>query len=110
LIEAKSDRHLWAESYDRNLHDVLALQDEVARAIAGEIRVRLTPQQQALLANARPVNPEAHDAYLLGRYYWNKSTEEGLRKAIGYFNRAIEEDPGYAEAYSGLAESYVLLY
>ena len=109
LIEAKSDRHLWAESYDRNLHDVLALQDEVARAIAAEIRVKLTPQQQALLTNARSVNPEAHDAYLLGRYYWNQSTEEGLKKAIEYFNEAIEKEPGYAEAYSGLAEAYVVL-
>jgi serine/threonine-protein kinase len=109
LIEAKSDRHLWAESYERNLQDVLALQDEVARAIAGEIRVKLTPQQQALLTNTRSVNPAAHDAYLLGRYYWNKSTEEGLRKSIKYFNQAIEKEPRYAEAYSGLAESYVVL-
>jgi TolB-like protein/Tfp pilus assembly protein PilF len=109
LIDAKSDRHQWAESYDRNLRDVLSLQDEVARAIAGEIRVKLTPEQQALLTRARSVNPEAHDAYLLGRYYWNKSTEEGLKKAIEYFNEAIEKEPGYPEAYSGLAESYVVL-
>ena len=109
LIEAKSDRHEWAESYDRNLRDVLALQDEVARAIAGEIKVKLTPQQKAVLTNARTVNPEAHDSYLLGRYYWNQSTEEGLDKAIGCFNKAIDKDPNYAEAYSGLAESYVML-
>jgi eukaryotic-like serine/threonine-protein kinase len=109
LIDGKSDRHLWADSYDRNLRDVLALQDEVARAIATEIQVKLTPQQEALLTNARSLNPEAHDAYLLGRYYWNKSTEEGLKKAIAYFNQAIEKEPGYAEAYSGLAESYVVL-
>jgi len=109
LIHAATDRHLWAESYERDLRDVLALQSEVAGAIANEIKIKLTPQEQARLASARPVNPEAHEAYLKGRYYWNLRTEEGVKKGIEYFQQAIEKDPGYALAYAGLADSYVLL-
>jgi TolB-like protein len=109
LIHAATDRHLWAESYERDLRDVLALQSEVAQAIAKEIQIKLTPQEQAHLASARPVNPEAHEAYLKGRYYWNLRTEEGVKKGIQYFQQAIEKDPGYALAYAGLADSYVVL-
>jgi serine/threonine protein kinase/Flp pilus assembly protein TadD len=109
LIQAEQERHLWAESYERDLRDVLALQGEVARAIAGEIKVRLTPQEQTRLASARPVNPDAHEAYLKARYYWNLRTEEGLKKGIEYFQQAIEKDPGYALAYAGLADSYSVL-
>jgi TolB-like protein/Flp pilus assembly protein TadD len=109
LIQAATDRHLWAETYDRDLRDVLTLQDEVARAIVSEIQIKVTPQEQAQLARARPVSPEAHEAYLRGRFYWNLRTEDGLKKSIEYFQRAIEKEPGYALAYAGLADSYALL-
>ncbi|MGH7595064.1 MAG: protein kinase domain-containing protein [bacterium] len=109
LIEAVTDRHLWAKSYERELRDILALQNEVARAVADEIKVKLTPQEQARLTSTRQVNPEAHEAYLKGRYYWNKRTEEGLKKASEYFHQAIEKDPAYALAYAGLADAYALL-
>jgi len=105
LIQATSDKHLWAERYERDLKDVLALQDEVARAIVGEIKVTLTPQEQTRLATARPVKPEAYEAYLKGRYYWNLFPE-GLERAVEYFQGAIEIDPKYAPAYAGLALCY----
>jgi len=109
LIGARTDTHLWAESYDRDLHDILALQDDVARAIANQIKVKLTPQEQVRLASARPVNPETHEAYLKGRYYWNKRTEEGFHRSIEYFSEATEKDPNYALAHAGLADSYIIL-
>ena len=109
LIHAASDQHLWAKSYERDLGDILALQSEVARAIAKEVKIKLTPHQQARLTCARPVNPEAYEAYLKGSYYWNKFTEEGFKRALEYFKQAIEKDPVYASAYAGLAESYATL-
>jgi len=108
LIHGPTDRHVWADSYQRELRGILALQSEVAQAIAQEINIKVSADEAARLVHTRPVDPEAHEAYLKGRYYWNKSTEEGLKKAIGYFNQAIEEDPSYAPAYAGLAESYAL--
>ncbi len=104
LIHAPTDHHLWSESYDRELKDVLALQDEVARAIANEIKITLTPQEQMSLAAVRPVNPGAYEAYLKGRYYWNKRTAEGIKKASDYFQQAINQQPNYGIAYSGLAD------
>jgi serine/threonine-protein kinase len=109
LIQAATDTHLWARSYERDLRDVLALQSEVAGAIANEIKIRLTPQEQARLASTQPVNPEAHEAYLKARYCWNLRTEEGLNKSIEYFQQAIGKDRDYAVAYAGLADSYVVL-
>jgi serine/threonine-protein kinase len=109
LIQASTDRHLWAESYDRNLRDVLSLQSEVSRAIASEIQTKVTPQEQARLASARAVNPEAYDLYLKGRYEWNKRSKEGLERGLEYFQQAIDLDPNYALAYSGVADSYVVL-
>jgi len=109
LIDAPSDRHLWAKSYERDLKDVLALQDELARDIAEEIRVKLTPEERTRLTDARPVNPEAHEAYLRGRFLWNQRTESQLQKAKDYFEQAIAKDPGYAAAYSGLADTYFYL-
>ena len=109
LIQASDQTHLWADSYDRDLEDILTLQGEVARAIAGEIRIKVTPREQTRLASPRPVNRESHEAYLKGRYYWNKFTEEGLRKGLEYFQQAIAIDPGYALAYAGLADSYTIL-
>src|SRR5246127_4841895 len=99
---------MWAQSYDEDLRDTLALQSKVARDVAEHIRVTLNGQEQAALAKSKPVNPEAYEAYLKGRYFWNKRTGDGLKKAIDYFNHAIETDPTYAEAYSGLADSYAL--
>ena len=109
LIEATSDRQLWAESYERDLRDILSLQREVARAIASEIRVKLTPQEQTRLASASRVKPEAHEAYLKGRYHWNRLKEEETKKAIEYYNQAIQSDPSYAEAYAGMADCYTSL-
>ncbi|MCK4546376.1 MAG: protein kinase [Candidatus Eisenbacteria sp.] len=106
LIDATTDQHLWAESYEREFRDVLALQKEVARAIAGEIRIALTPEEQERLASAPPVNPEAHEAYLKGIFHRNKLTFEGIDKAIGYFEEALDLDPDYAPAHVGLALCY----
>jgi TolB-like protein/DNA-binding winged helix-turn-helix (wHTH) protein/Tfp pilus assembly protein PilF len=109
LIEASADRHLWSQSYEGELRDTLALQSRVASAIADQIRINLTPQEQAALKNVRVVNPEAYESYLKGRYFWNKRTADGLKAALAYFQQAIEEDPKYAQAYSGLADTYALL-
>ena len=109
LIEASTDKHLWSQSYEGELRDTLALQNRVARAIADQIRINLTPQEQAALKNVKVVNPEAYESYLKGRYFWNKRTADGLKVALAYFNQAIEEDPKYAQAYSGLADTYALL-
>jgi TolB-like protein/Tfp pilus assembly protein PilF len=106
LIEGPTDRQLWAESYERDLRDILGLQREVARAIASEIRVKLTPQEQTRLSSAGRVKPEAHEAYLKGRYHWNKLKAEETKKAIEYYNQAIQSDPSYAQAYAGLADCY----
>ncbi len=108
LIHASTDRHLWAASYERDLGDVLALQADVARAIATEIRVELSPQEQTRLANAPPVNPEAYEAYLQGRYYMTKRTPGAYTQAIEYFQQAIQKDPRYAPAYAALADLYSL--
>jgi adenylate cyclase len=106
LIDAPADKHLWARSYERNSRDVLALQDEVALAIARQINIELTPDEQARLANAQPVNPEAHEAYLKGRYYMSSLTREGINKAIGQFKLAIKADPNFALPYTGLSDAY----
>ena len=106
LIQARAERHLWAESYERDLGDVLALQGEVAQAIAREVQTTLTPQEQARLAAAGLVKPEAYELYLKGRYEWNKRTKEGLNKGFEYFQQAINLDPNYALAWAGVADSY----
>jgi serine/threonine-protein kinase len=109
LIDAATDRHMWGETYDRRVRDVLGLQSEVARAVARAVRITLTPEEQARLPVARPVNLRAHTAYLLGRYFWNQRTPEGLAKASAHFEQAIKEDPRYAFAYAGLADYYNVL-
>ncbi len=109
LIDATADKHLWSQSYEGELKDTLALQNQVARAIADQIRINLNPQEQAALKIAKVVNPEAYESYLKGRYFWNKRTPDSLKVALAYFNQAIEEDSNYAQAYSGLADTYALL-
>lgn len=109
LVQAATGMYMWAESYERELKDILVLQNEVIRTIANAIKVKLTPQEQARLASAPTVNPEAYDAYLMGRYCWNKRTEEWLKKAIEYFERAIDKEPHAALGYAGLADSYTVL-
>jgi len=105
LIDARSDRHLWSKSFERSSRDVLALQDELASAIAREIHVRLTPHEQSRLTRASSVNPEAYDAYLKGRYFFNRPSDENLSKAIGLFEEATARDPSYAPAFSGLSDA-----
>jgi TolB-like protein/DNA-binding winged helix-turn-helix (wHTH) protein/Flp pilus assembly protein TadD len=109
LIGLPDERHLWAHSYEGDVRDTLTLQNTVARAIAEQIQATLNRQEEAALKASKAVNPEAYEAYLKGRYFWNKRTGDGLIKAIDYFNLAINTDPGYAKAYSGLADSYALL-
>ena len=107
LIHAPTDRHLWVGDYTRDVRDVLNLQSEIARAVAQEVRIQMTPDEQARFASHRPVRPKAYDDYLQGRYlYWNKRTEENLNKAIAHFQSAIKEDENYAPAYVGLADCY----
>jgi len=108
LIRAATEQHLWAEAYDRDLHDVLVVQEEIAKSIAREVRIQLTPREQALLTKGHSVDPEAYELYLKGRYFWNKRTQESTDRAIALFHQAIEKDPGYASAYSGLADCYIL--
>lgn len=108
LIQAKDQTHLWARDYDRDLGDVLTLERQVSADVAREIQLELTAQEQKNLTNPRPVDPEAHELYLKGRFFWNKRDADGFAKAVDCFQRAIAKDPNYAVAYSGLADAYVL--
>jgi eukaryotic-like serine/threonine-protein kinase len=109
LIQASTDRHLWARSYERDVKDVLSLQSEIARAVAEEVRAALTPEEKVRLTKAKPVDPEVHELYLRGRFHWNRGTETELREAIADFERALAKDPAFAPAYSGLADAYAAL-
>lgn len=109
LIEAATDRHIWAESYERDERDVLFLQNEVTRDIAQNIRLSLDPSDRQRLAVLRSTDPQAHDDYLRGRFHWARRTAGQLKMAIQYFERAVARDPDYAPAYAGLADSYLLL-
>jgi eukaryotic-like serine/threonine-protein kinase len=109
LVQANPEKNLWAESYERDMSDVLALQSEVARGIVEEIQVKLRPQEQSRLGTARAVKPEAYDAYLKGRYFWNKRDRNSVMKGLGYFQQAFELDPTYALAHAGVADSYAVL-
>ena len=109
LIEAATDRHLWAQSYERDVGDTLGLQGELAQAIAAEVRIKLTPREQDRLGGLRPVNPRAYEDYLRGRHAWNNRTAPELRRAVELFKQAIGADPGYAAAYAGLADAYNIL-
>ena len=109
LIDAHSDRHLWAESYERELKDVLSLQDEVADQIAAQVGIKAGAGQQTPGASTRHVDPEAHEAYLKGNFYWSKSNCDGSRKGLSYYQQAVVKDPTFAEAYVGLAQAYLTL-
>jgi TolB-like protein/DNA-binding winged helix-turn-helix (wHTH) protein/Flp pilus assembly protein TadD len=109
LIYAPTDTHLWAESYERDLGDILNLQRELARQIAREIKIKVSPSEEKQLANSAIVNPQAHDLYLKGRFFWNRRTRDALNKAADYFRQASEIDPNDSLAYAGLADTYVEL-
>ena len=109
LIDAATATHLWAESYDRKLTDIFAVESEIATKVASALRAKLTRSEQNALLVRPTENAEAYQRYLLGRYFWNKRTATDFEKAIEYFNQAIEKDPNYALAYAGLADAYVLL-
>lgn len=109
LIQVPAEKHLWAHSYEGDVRDALTLQSQVADAVAEQIRINLNPREQAALKNKKTVNPEAYESYLKGRYFWDKRTANGLKTAVAYFDQAIGQDPKYAPAYSGLADSYALM-
>jgi TolB-like protein/DNA-binding winged helix-turn-helix (wHTH) protein/Tfp pilus assembly protein PilF len=109
LIRAATGQQLWARTYERNVGDILDLQNEVARTIAGEVQAKLTAQEQIRLARSRPVNADAYDAYLKGRYYYNRFTADGFSKSIEHFEQAIKLEPNYASAYAGLADALASL-
>ena len=104
LIRAATDEHFWSEAYDRDLRDVLSLQSDVAQSIARKVEVTISGEEHARLSTARAVDPEAYEAYVKGRYYWNKRTADSMPKAALYFEQAISKDPGFGAAYSGLAD------
>jgi len=109
LIKAASDAHLWADTYDRKLTDIFAVESDIAKAIADTLRAKLSPSANQVLASRPTDDPEAHELYLKGRYFWNRRTGANLQKAADYFQQAIVKDPNYALAYAGLADCHVLL-
>jgi TolB-like protein/Tfp pilus assembly protein PilF len=109
LINAMTDAHVWADTYDRKLTDIFAVESEIAKAIAETLQAKLTGAEKSSIAKAPTANSEAYELYLKGRFFWNKRTGTDLRKAIEYFDQAIAKDPNYALAYVGLADSYLLL-
>ena len=106
LIRVSDQTHLWARNYDRELHDLLSIENELGDAIAQQVQANLTPQRQGALARLKNVDPEAYDLYLRGRYYWNQRTAAGIKESIQYFQKATAKDPNFALAYSGLADAY----
>src|ERR1039458_7058990 len=109
LIDAVKEEHLWAQSFECDLGDVLGLQDDVARAIAGQVRAKLPANDPALPGKAGTVDPRAHDLYLQGRYYWRQRTKESEQAGLEYFLQAVTQDPNYAHAYAGIADSYLVV-
>ena len=110
LIEVSKGTHLWSETYDREMKDVFALQDEISKMIVDILKIKLSGKQSSQLAGSFTKNTEAYEDYLKGRYHWNTRSDEGIKKAIGYFEDAIKKDSNYAAAYSGLADTYLTLY
>jgi TolB-like protein/DNA-binding winged helix-turn-helix (wHTH) protein/Flp pilus assembly protein TadD len=109
MIRGATDEHIWAEEYQQEYRSILSLTEEVARTIGQQIKIRLTPQEQGGLAGARAVDPQVHESYLKGRYYFNQRTEDSMNRSIGHFQQAIDTDPSYALAYCGLADAYAML-
>jgi serine/threonine protein kinase/tetratricopeptide (TPR) repeat protein len=109
LLGARPERHLWASDYVRDLSDVIVLQEEVSRSIAGEINVTVTQEEQARLSAARPVDPEVYGLYLKGRFYWNLRTHESLERSMMYFQEALKIDPNYALAHIGMADCFLIM-
>jgi TolB-like protein/Flp pilus assembly protein TadD len=109
LINALTDAHLWADTYDRKLTDMFAVESEIAKTIAETLQARLTGSEKTAISKKPTENPEAHELYLKGRFFWNKRTADDLRKSIDYFNQAVQKDPNYAQAYAGLAQAWKLL-
>ena len=109
LINALTDAHLWAETYDRKLTDIFAVESEISKTIADTLQAKLTGSEKISIAKVPTANTEAYELYLKGRFFWNKRTGADLKRAIDYFNQAIAKDPNYALAYAGLADSYTLL-
>ncbi len=110
LIRTATDEHLWAESYTDKLENVLSLQSRIAKAIAKEIKLTLSPEEEVNLSSNKKIDPEAHEAFLRGKHFWNKRTGDDIKKALEYFKEAINIEPLYALAHVGIAESYVLLH
>ncbi len=109
LIDAKSNNHIWGEQYNRRLADLLSLQEDISKDVTEKLRLRLTGEQKEALTKRYTQNTEAYQLYLKGRYYWNKRTADGFHSGITHFQQAIEKDPNYALAYTGLADCYNLL-
>ena len=109
LIHAASDQHLWAESYERDFRDILAVQNDIAQKVANEVKIALTPEERARLENAPRVDPRAHELYLKARYYWNKRTDDSVKRALAAFQSALDQDPTYAPGYAGMADCYNIL-
>src|SRR5258705_7850677 len=109
LVNVATGSQLWGAQYNRKLGDIFAIQEEISNEISGKLRLQLTQAEKKRLVRRHTENVEAYQLYLKGRYYWNRWTQEGFDKGIEYFQQAVEKDPSYAQAYSGLADSYVLL-
>src|SRR5207247_8799945 len=108
LLDVRDNKQLWGEQYQRKVSDLLAVERDIAQEITGNLRLKLSGAEQSRVVKHYTENPEAYQLYLKGRFYWNRRTEEGVRKGIEYFQQAIERDPKYALAYSGLADCYSL--
>jgi TolB-like protein/Flp pilus assembly protein TadD len=109
LINAVTDAHLWADTYDRKLTDIFAVETEIAKTIAETLQAKLTREERSSIAKIPTTNPEAYQLYLQGRFFWNKRTAADLRRSIDYFNQAVVKDPNYALAYAALAQSWLVL-
>src|SRR5262249_47378658 len=109
LIKATTDAHLWADTFDRKLTDIFAVESEIAKTIAETLQAKLSGSEKTAIAKRPTTNTEAYEFYLKGLFFWNKRTSADIRKAIEYFNQALGKDPSYALAYVGLADSYLLL-